>query len=56
MLSCAGLLVGTLSDNMHFQLVMRGGFRLRSTLTQAVFRKLLVLSPTSRAGFSSGAR
>ena len=51
-----GLLAGTLTDNMHFQLVMRAGFRLRSALTQAIFRKLLSLSPTARAGFSSGAR
>ncbi|GMH44339.1 hypothetical protein BSKO_12273 [Bryopsis sp. KO-2023] len=49
-----GLMLGTLSDNQHFQLVMRAGFRLRSILTTEVHRKSLYIVPTVRAKYSSG--
>ncbi|KAK9802963.1 hypothetical protein WJX72_012534 [[Myrmecia] bisecta] len=49
-----GLLLGTLADNQHFQRVMRAGYRLRAVLVHEVFVKVLALSPTARAEFSSG--
>lgn len=49
-----GLMVGTIADNQHFQLVMRAGFRLRSLLTSEVHRKSMYLTPTARVKYSSG--
>lgn len=49
-----GLVIGTLSDSQHFQLVMRGGFRARSIITTEVHRKALTLTPIAKAKFTSG--
>lgn len=49
-----GLIIGTIVDNQHYQLVMRAGFRLRSILTSEVQRKSLYLTPTARARYSMG--
>ncbi|KAL3160420.1 hypothetical protein ABBQ32_010743 [Trebouxia sp. C0010 RCD-2024] len=48
------LIIGTAADNQHFQRVMRGGFRLRAMLVHEVFDKVLYLTPSARAQFSSG--
>ncbi|KAK6150130.1 hypothetical protein DH2020_017655 [Rehmannia glutinosa] len=44
----------SLKDAQYFQNVMRVGFRLRSTLVAAVFRKSLRLTHESRKSFASG--
>ena len=49
-----GLLIGTLADNQQFQHVMRAGFRIRAVLIAELHRKILYLTPTDRAKFSSG--
>ncbi|XP_019190633.1 PREDICTED: ABC transporter C family member 2-like isoform X2 [Ipomoea nil] len=45
---------GVLCEAQYFQNVMRVGFRLRSTLVAAVFRKSLRLTHESRKGFATG--
>lgn len=50
----AGVGLGVLSEAQYFQNVMRVGFRLRSTLVAAVFRKSLKLTHESRRKFASG--
>lgn len=50
----AGVVVGVLSEAQYFQNVMRVGFRLRSTLVAAVFRKTLRLTHEGRRKFASG--
>nr|DAD37246.1 TPA_asm: hypothetical protein HUJ06_007887 [Nelumbo nucifera] len=50
----AGVSLGVLSEAQYFQNVMRVGFRLRSTLVAAVFRKSLRLTHESRRKFASG--
>ncbi|KAJ8490643.1 hypothetical protein OPV22_012364 [Ensete ventricosum] len=50
----AGVALGVLSEAQYFQNVMRVGFRLRSTLVAAVFRKSLRLTHESRSKFPSG--
>lgn len=50
----AGVSLGVLSEAQYFQNVMRTGFRLRSTLIAAVFRKSLRLTNDSRKKFASG--
>lgn len=50
----AGTLIGLVSENQHFQLVMRAGFRLKSILVAQVQRKVLSLTPAARSKFSSG--
>lgn len=49
-----GVVLGVLSEAQYFQTVMRVGFRLRSTLVAAVFRKSLKLTHESRRKFASG--
>ncbi|KAB1222717.1 ABC transporter C family member 2 [Morella rubra] len=49
-----GVSLGVLCESQYFQNVMRVGFRLRSTLVAAVFRKSLRLSHEGRKKFSSG--
>eukprot|EP00850_Spirogloea_muscicola_P006627 SM000031S11636 [mRNA] locus=s31:947150:948586:- [translate_table: standard] len=49
-----GLVIGVLFEAQYFQNVMRVGFRLRSALVAAVFRKSLRLSHKGRQSFSSG--
>ncbi|CAD7704333.1 unnamed protein product, partial [Ostreobium quekettii] len=49
-----GLMIGTLSDNQQFQRVMRAGFRMRAVLIAELHRKILFLTPSDRAKFSSG--
>lgn len=49
-----GVVLGVLSEAQYFQNVMRVGFRLRSTLVAAVFRKSLKLTHESRRKFASG--
>ncbi|KAM7270988.1 hypothetical protein ACFE04_030202 [Oxalis oulophora] len=49
-----GQVVGVLCEAQYFQNVMRVGFRLRSTLIAAVFRKSLKLTHESRKKFASG--
>ncbi|CAL5201249.1 unnamed protein product [Lathyrus oleraceus] len=49
-----GVSVGVLCEAQYFQNVMRVGFRLRSTLVAAIFRKSLRLTHESRKKFSSG--
>ncbi|EPS64316.1 hypothetical protein M569_10466 [Genlisea aurea] len=46
--------IGVLCESQYFQNVMRVGFRLRSTLVAAVFRKSLRLTHESRKNFPSG--
>ncbi|KAH7839010.1 hypothetical protein Vadar_033687 [Vaccinium darrowii] len=46
--------VGIVCETQYFQNVMRVGFRLRSTLVAAVFRKSLRLTHESRKKFPSG--
>ena len=50
----AGLLIGTFASHRQYQLSMRAGFRMRSIITTEVQRKMLYLTPTDRAKFSSG--
>ncbi|XP_042940920.1 ABC transporter C family member 12-like isoform X3 [Carya illinoinensis] len=49
-----GVSLGVLCESQYFQNVMRVGFRLRSTLVAAVFRKSLRVTHESRKKFSSG--
>ncbi|KAK4259954.1 hypothetical protein QN277_006228 [Acacia crassicarpa] len=50
----AGVVFGVLCEAQYFQNVMRVGFRLRSTLVAAVFRKSLKLTHEARKQFASG--
>ncbi|KAK8931125.1 ABC transporter C family member 2 [Platanthera zijinensis] len=50
----AGVTLGVLCEGQYFQNVMRVGFRLRSTLVAAVFRKSLRLTHEGRRKFASG--
>ncbi|KAG8652165.1 ABC transporter C family member 2 isoform X1 [Manihot esculenta] len=50
----AGVVFGVLFEAQYFQNVMRVGYRLRSTLIAAVFRKSLRLTHESRQKFASG--
>ena len=50
----AGIMLGVLCEGQYFQNVMRVGFRVRSTLVAAVFRKSLRLTPSGRRGFTAG--
>ncbi|KAF2310829.1 hypothetical protein GH714_017491 [Hevea brasiliensis] len=50
----AGVVLGVLFEAQYFQNVMRIGYRLRSTLIAAVFRKSLRLTHESRRKFASG--
>ncbi|XP_057971356.1 ABC transporter C family member 2 [Malania oleifera] len=49
-----GVAFGVLCEAQYFQNVMRVGFRLRSTLVAAVFRKSLRLTHEGRKRFASG--
>ncbi|WCJ24252.1 multidrug resistance-associated protein 1 [Euphorbia peplus] len=49
-----GVVIGVLFEAQYFQNVMRVGYRLRSTLVAAVFRKSLRLTHESRRKFPSG--
>ncbi|KAF5810680.1 putative ABC-type xenobiotic transporter [Helianthus annuus] len=49
-----GVVLGVLCEAQYFQNVMRVGFRLRSTLIAAVFRKSLRLTNESRRNIASG--
>ncbi|CAI0410668.1 unnamed protein product [Linum tenue] len=49
-----GVSFGVLSESQYFQNVMRVGFRLRSTLVAAIFRKSLRLTHEARKNFPSG--
>ncbi|KAI9074946.1 hypothetical protein K1719_043109 [Acacia pycnantha] len=49
-----GVVFGVLCEAQYFQNVMRVGFRLRSTLVAAVFRKSLKLTHEARKQFASG--
>uniref|UniRef100_A0A7N0T3S0 ABC-type xenobiotic transporter n=1 Tax=Kalanchoe fedtschenkoi TaxID=63787 RepID=A0A7N0T3S0_KALFE len=49
-----GVVFGVLSEAQYFQNVMRVGYRLRSTLVAAVFRKSLRLTHEGRRKFPSG--
>ncbi|KDP34963.1 hypothetical protein JCGZ_09251 [Jatropha curcas] len=49
-----GVVFGVLCEAQYFQNVMRVGYRLRSTLIAAVFRKSLRLTHESRRKFASG--
>ncbi|KAI7751096.1 hypothetical protein M8C21_020501 [Ambrosia artemisiifolia] len=49
-----GVVLGVLCEAQYFQNVMRVGFRLRSTLIAAVFRKTLRLTNESRRRIASG--
>lgn len=42
------LVVRTCVENAYFHMVMRVGFRIRTALTTAVYRKALRMSPTAR--------
>ncbi|KAI9198159.1 hypothetical protein LWI28_011152 [Acer negundo] len=50
----AGVVFGVLCEAQYFQNVIRVGFRLRSTLIAAVFRKSLRLTHEARKKFSTG--
>ncbi|KAH7568510.1 hypothetical protein JRO89_XS06G0008700 [Xanthoceras sorbifolium] len=50
----AGVVFGVLCEAQYFQNVMRVGFRLRSTLVAAVFRKSLRLTHEARKKFLTG--
>ncbi|KAK1281545.1 ABC transporter C family member 2 [Acorus calamus] len=50
----SGVTLGVLCEAQYFQNVMRVGFRLRSTLVAAVFRKSLRLTHEGRRKFASG--
>ncbi|XP_019419725.1 PREDICTED: ABC transporter C family member 2-like [Lupinus angustifolius] len=49
-----GVVFGVLCEGQYFQNVMRVGYRLRSTLVAAVFRKSLRLTHEARKQFASG--
>ncbi|KAG5515913.1 hypothetical protein RHGRI_036827 [Rhododendron griersonianum] len=49
-----GVVFGVLAEAQYFQNVMRVGYRLRSTLIAAVFRKSLRLTHESRKKFATG--
>ncbi|KAJ0927375.1 putative ABC-type xenobiotic transporter [Helianthus annuus] len=49
-----GVVLGVVCEAQYFQNVMRVGFRLRSTLIAAVFRKSLRLTNESRRNIASG--
>ncbi|KAH9796208.1 ABC transporter C family member 2 [Citrus sinensis] len=49
-----GVVLGVLCEAQYFQNVMRVGFRLRSTLVAAVFRKSLRITHEARKNFASG--
>ncbi|KAI3832401.1 hypothetical protein MKW92_043641, partial [Papaver armeniacum] len=49
-----GVSLGVLSEAQYFQNVMRVGYRLRSTLVAAIFRKSLKLTHEARRKFPSG--
>ncbi|KAM7270310.1 hypothetical protein ACFE04_029524 [Oxalis oulophora] len=49
-----GVTLGVLCEAQYFQNSMRTGFRLRSTLVAAIFRKTLRLTHEGRKNFSSG--
>ncbi|KAM6551936.1 hypothetical protein CsatB_001744 [Cannabis sativa] len=49
-----GVAIGVLCEAQYFQNVMRVGFRLRSTLVAAVFRKSLRLTHEARKKFATG--
>ncbi|KAL9224406.1 hypothetical protein vseg_000440 [Gypsophila vaccaria] len=49
-----GVVLGVLCEAQYFQNVMRVGYRLRSTLIAAVFRKSLRLTHESRKKFATG--
>ncbi|KAM7524856.1 hypothetical protein LguiA_014758 [Lonicera macranthoides] len=49
-----GVVLGVLFEAQYFQNVMRVGYRLRSTLIAAVFRKSLKLTYESRRKFATG--
>ncbi|XP_071921349.1 ABC transporter C family member 12-like isoform X1 [Coffea arabica] len=49
-----GVSFGVLCEAQYYQNVMRVGFRLRSTLVAAIFRKTLRLTHESRKSFPSG--
>ncbi|KAK7401409.1 hypothetical protein VNO78_12857 [Psophocarpus tetragonolobus] len=49
-----GVTAGVLCEAQYFQNVMRVGFRLRSTLVAAIFRKSLRLTNDGRKKFASG--
>nr|XP_043620654.1 ABC transporter C family member 2-like [Erigeron canadensis] len=49
-----GVVLGVLCEAQYFQNVMRVGYRLRSTLIAAVFRKTLRLTNESRRNIASG--
>ncbi|XP_050287870.1 ABC transporter C family member 2-like isoform X2 [Quercus robur] len=49
-----GVVFGVLCEAQYFQNVMRVGYRLRSTLVAAVFRKSLRLTHEARKKFASG--
>ncbi|XP_024518371.1 ABC transporter C family member 2 isoform X2 [Selaginella moellendorffii] len=49
-----GIFGGVLCEAQYFQNVMRTGFRARSVLVAAVFRKSVRLSQVGRQGFTSG--
>ncbi|KAF6167459.1 hypothetical protein GIB67_031660 [Kingdonia uniflora] len=49
-----GVALGVLAEAQYFQNVMRVGFRLRSTLIAAVFRKSLKMTHEGRKNFTSG--
>ncbi|CAK9321250.1 unnamed protein product [Citrullus colocynthis] len=50
----AGVILGVLCEAQYFQNVMRVGYRLRSTLVAAVFRKSLRLTHEARKTFATG--
>ncbi|GAB2280793.1 Canalicular multispecific organic anion transporter 1 [Dionaea muscipula] len=49
-----GVSLGVLAESQYFQHVMRVGFRLRSTLVAAIFRKSLRLTHDGRKKFPTG--
>ncbi|CAN1249285.1 ABC transporter C family member 2 [Linum perenne] len=49
-----GVSLGVLTESQYFQNVMRIGFRLRSTLVAAIFRKSLRLTHEARKNFPTG--
>ncbi|PON71681.1 ATP-binding cassette containing protein [Parasponia andersonii] len=50
----AGVTFGVLTESQYFQNTMRIGFRLRSTLVAAIFRKSLRLTHEGRKNFPTG--
>ncbi|POO04129.1 ATP-binding cassette containing protein [Trema orientale] len=50
----AGVTFGVLTESQYFQNTMRVGFRLRSTLVAAIFRKSLRLTHEGRKNFPTG--